>query len=113
VTRFCASVVVPGRAVNVAFAVVFGAILTAQGTGPGLPVADASVDASLEGAAVPDAPFLLRMFWVNVSLAVFNLLLLAEYHLQELQSVWQLLMVRWHRVRLAKLMRCAFPVKSY
>jgi Zn-dependent protease/predicted transcriptional regulator len=64
------AVALAGPAVNVAFAVVFGAILTAQGIGLGLPGADASV----EGAVVPDAPFLLRMFWVNVSLAVFNLL---------------------------------------
>ena len=68
------AVALAGPAVNVAFALVVGAILTAQGTGLGLPVADASVDASVEGAVVPDAPFLLRMFWVNVSLAVFNLL---------------------------------------
>ncbi len=64
------AVALAGPAVNVVFALVAGAILVSQGHGLAMPVPDPAV----EGAVVPAAPFLLRWFWVNVSLTVFNLL---------------------------------------
>jgi len=65
------AVAIAGPAVNVAFALLFGLVLTLQGVGLGLPEPTTGADGA---AVVSDAPFLLRMFQVNVSLAVFNLL---------------------------------------
>lgn len=91
------AVAVAGPAVNVAFAVVFAMILSSQGIGLGLPEATAGQDGA---PVVPDAPFLLRMFWVNVTLAVFNML--PAFPMDGGRALRALLAVRGDYVRATK-----------